>query len=164
MKPSNMIRHIPYLRTDWFCSVATQPALYHDILKLPHTVAELEHDIIGVDAEEKLKHQEVHRGAVILSGVSRNNRAAERYSSSHGAYWKSIDYASNKGDENIFRDPVNLHGVGGEMIFNLPNGLQGYYLADAAGRRIDAGPTAIVTDKFAEDKSCSQRTVVHSLP
>lgn len=152
LKPSKMIRQIPYLRTDWFCSMALQPALYHDIMKMPHNVSDLEHEIVGVNAEDDLKHQKVDRGAVILSGVSRNNRAAERYSAPHGAYWKSIDYATNVGDENIFRDPVNLHGVGGEMIFNLPNGLQAYYLADAKGRRIDAGPTEIVTDKFAEDK------------
>jgi len=153
LRPSKMVRQIPYLRTDWVCSVATQPALYHDIMRMPHNVFDLEQEIIGVDAATDLEHRKVARGAVILSGVSRNNRAAERYASTHGAYWKSIDYASNKGDENIFRDPINLHGVGGEMIFNLPNGLQGYYLADAAGNRIDAGPTAIVTDKFAEDKT-----------
>ena len=152
LKPSKMIRQIPYLRTDWFCSTALQPALYHDIMKMPHTVSDLEHDLIGINAEDDLKHQKVDRGAVILSGVSRNNRAAERYSAPHGAYWKSIDYATNVGEENIFRDPVNLHGVGGEMIFNLPNGLQGYYLADGKGRRINSGPTEIVTDKFAEDK------------
>lgn len=152
LKPSKMIRQIPYLRTDWFCSTSLQPALYHDIMQLPHNVSDLERDIVGVNAADDLKHQKVSRGAVILSGVSRNNRAAERYSAPHGAYWKSIDYATNVGDENIFRDPVNLHGVGGEMIFNLPNGLQGYYLANAKGRRIDAGPTEIVTDKFAEDK------------
>lgn len=152
MQPAEMVRQIPFLRTDWFCSVATQPALYHDMMKMPHTVGELERQIIGVDVDEDLKHHRVARGAVILSGVSRNNRAAERYPSSQGAYWKSIDYATNKGDENIFRDPINLHGVGGEMIFNLPNGLQGYYLADDVGNRLDAGPTEIVTDKFAEDK------------
>lgn len=152
LKPSKMIRQIPYLRTDWFCSTALQPALYHDIMKLPHNVTDLEKEIVGINAADDLKHEKVSRGAVILSGVSRNNRAAERYSAPHGAYWKSIDYATNVGDENIFSDPVNLHGVGGEMIFNLPNGLQGYYLADAKGRRIDAGPTEIVTDKFAGDK------------
>ncbi|MEZ6126045.1 MAG: hypothetical protein R3C49_23200 [Planctomycetaceae bacterium] len=151
MKPAKFVRHIPVLRSDWFCSVATQPFLYHDIMQMPFTVQELEKNIIGVDAAEDLKHQKVARGAVVLSGVSRNNRAAERYPSSHGAYWKSVDYATNKGEENIFRDPLNLHGVGGEMIFNLPNGLQGYYLADAIGRRLNAGPTEIVTDKFAED-------------
>jgi len=152
MKPAKMVRQIPAIRTDWFCSVATQPFLYHDIMQMPFNVTDLEKEIIGVDVADDLKHHKIARGAVVLSGVSRNNRAAERYSSTQGAYWKSIDYATNKGSENIFRDPLNLHGVGGEMIFNLPNGLQGYYLADGIGRRINAGPTEIVTDKFAEDK------------
>lgn len=152
MRPAGMIRQVPYLRIDWFCSVALQPVLYHDMMHMPLQVADLEREIIGVDVSAELEHKKVRRGAVILSGVSRNNRAAERYVAPHGAYWKSIDYASNKGDENIFRDPIHLHGVGGEMIFNLPNGLQGYYLSTAAGDRLDAGPTEIVTDKFAEDK------------
>jgi hypothetical protein len=152
MRPAGMIREIAYLRIDWFCSVAPQPALYHDLMRMPSNVTELEREIIGVDVVAELKHKNVNRGAVVLSGVSRNNRAAERYTSPHGAYWKSIDYATSKGNENIFRDPINLHGVGGEMIFNLPNGLQGYYLADSTGNRINAGPTEIVTDKFAEDK------------
>lgn len=152
MVPVHLVRPIPYMRIDWFCSVATQPPLYHDIMHMPSSVLDLEREIIGVNADAELTHRNVARGAVILSGVSRNNRAAERYVSPHGAYWKSIDYATNKGNENIFRDPINLHGVGGEMIFNLPNGLHGYYLATAAGDRLDAGPTEIVTDKFAEDK------------
>ena len=152
MVPTRMVRPIAYMRIDWFCSVATQPPLYHDLMHMPLHVKDLERDIIGVNADAELTHKNVARGAVILSGVSRNNRAAERYASPHGAYWKSIDYATNKGDENIFRDPINLHGVGGEMIFNLPNGLHGYYLSTAAGDRLDAGPTEIVTDKFAEDK------------
>ncbi len=33
------------------------------------------------------------------------------------------------------------------MIFHLPNGMQGYYLADAAGRRIDKGPSDVVFDR-----------------
>lgn len=152
MGPTQMVREIAYMRIDWFCSVATQPPLYHDIMHMPSHVQDLEREIVGINADAELTHRNVARGAVILSGVSRNNRAAERYVSPHGAYWKSIDYATNKGDENIFRDPINLHGVGGEMIFNLPNGLHGYYLSTAAGDRLDSGPTEIVTDKFAEDK------------
>ncbi|MFO0940680.1 MAG: c-type cytochrome domain-containing protein [Pirellulales bacterium] len=150
--PSRMVRPIAYVRIDWFCSVATAPPLYHDLMHMPMHVSDLEREIIGVDVEAEMMHKNVARGAVILSGVSRNNRAAERFISPHGAYWKSIDYATNKGNENIFRDPIHLHGVGGEMIFNLPNGLHGYYLSTAAGDRLEAGPTEIVTDKFAEDK------------
>ncbi len=152
MEPAGMIRNIPYMRIDWLCGIALQPALYHDIMRMPHTVQELEKKIINVDPAAALEHREIARGAVIMSGVSRNNRAAERYKTSLGSYWKSIDYATNKGTENIFRDPVHLTGVGGEMIFTLPNGLQGYYLSTFVGDRLDAGPTDIVTDKFAEDK------------
>jgi hypothetical protein len=35
----------------------------------------------------------------------------------------------------------------------LPNGLQGYYVADGRGQRLEAAPTDIVTDKFAADKT-----------
>jgi len=150
--PSEMVRPIPFVRIDWFVSRATQPPLYHDMLKLPQTVNQLE-DQLGVDSEENLKLRIARRAGMAVSGVSQNNRAVERHPSNHGAYWKSIDYATSKGTENIFSDPVNLHGVGGEMIFNLPNGLQGYFIADGAGGRLDLAPTSIVTDKFAEDKT-----------
>src|SRR5262249_28148973 len=40
---------------------------------------------------------------------------------------------------------------GGEVIFALPNGLQGYMLIDARGRRIDKGPMEIVRDNKQAD-------------
>jgi serine/threonine-protein kinase len=85
--------------------------------------------------------------------VSRNNRVVERHPSRDGAYWKSFDFRTSKGAENLFHDPLDLHPTGGEMIFNLPNGLQGYFVATGAGARLEAAPTDIVTDKFAEDKT-----------
>lgn len=36
---------------------------------------------------------------------------------------------------------------GGEIIFNLPNGLQGYLLVDAKGQRITFGPPDVVEDR-----------------
>lgn len=151
MKPAGMVRPICYIRTDWFASVATLPPLYHDIMQLPHTLQELEKKL-GVDSQANIDNRLVARAGMIVSGVSRNNRAVERHPLSTGFYWKSVDYATSKGTENIFTDPINLVGAGGEMIFTLPNGLQGYYLATSKGDRLDAGPTEIVTDKFAEDK------------
>src|SRR5262249_46244264 len=65
----------------------------------------------------------------------------------------SFDYRSSKGTENIFKDPIDLHPTGGEYLFTLPNGLQGYFIADALGNRLEAAPTDIVTDKFASDKT-----------
>jgi len=152
LKPSKMIRPIPYVRIDWFCSTATLPPLYHDLLQLPQTLEELEEDL-EVDSQDNLDQRIAKRAGMAVSGVSRNNRAVERHPYEHGAYWKSIDYISSKGTDNIFIDPIHLVGTGGEMIFNLPNGMQAYYISDAAGGRLDFAPTTIVTDRFAEDKT-----------
>src|SRR5206468_12213404 len=37
---------------------------------------------------------------------------------------------------------------GGEIIFSLPNGLQGYLLVDGKDNRIDEGPTSVVSDSL----------------
>ena len=75
----------------------------------------------------------------------------ERHASQHGAYWKSYDFAGNVGTQNIFTHPLAFTHDGGEVIFNLPNGLQGYYLANASGFRLDAAPINIVSNPAASD-------------
>jgi mono/diheme cytochrome c family protein len=149
---ANQVRPIPYLRADWFASVVTQPPLYEDFLQLPFTLAELEKDL-GVDSEADLADRTAPRAGMTVSGVSRNNRVVERHAGRTGMYWKSFDFRTSKGPENVLKDPVTFKPSGGEMIFRLPNGLQAYYVADARGQRLDAAPTEIVTDKFAGDKT-----------
>lgn len=152
LTPANQVRPIPYLRADWFCSVVTQPPLYEDFLQLPFTLAELEKDL-GVDAEADLAAGTAPRAGMTVSGVSRNNRVVERHAGRTGMYWKSFDFRTSKGPENVLKDPVTFKPSGGEMIFRLPNGLHGYYVADGRGQRLEAAPTDIVTDKFAADKT-----------
>ena len=144
--PARMIRPVAFMRADWFASIVTQPPLYEDFLRLPRTATEVEKQL-GVESLESGK-----RGGVTISGVSQNNRVVERHRSADGFYWKSVDFQSSSARENMFRDPVNLSGSGGEFIFTLPNGLQGYFLADAHGNRLAEAPTSIVTDTFAEDR------------
>lgn len=150
--PARLARPIVYVRADWFTSVATQAPLYEDFLQLPFTLDELERRL-GADTAANLANNLTKRAGMTVSGVSRNNRVVERHAIGAGAYWKSFDFASSKGRQNMFRDPVNLEADGGEMIFNLPNGLQGYLITNAKGVRVDSAPTQIVTDKFAEDKT-----------
>ena len=150
--PAALVRPIPFVRADWFVSVAALPLLYEDMLQLPFELSQLESKL-GVDSTANLRDGSVRRAGMTISGVSRNNRVVERHASNYGAYWKSFDYSSNKGPENMFHDPVQLSAVGGEMVFSLPNGLNGYLVTDAVGNRIEVAPTSIVTDKFAEDKT-----------
>ena len=55
------------------------------------------------------------------------------------------------GAKNIFTHPLSFERDGGEVIFNLPNKLQAYYISDGLGNRIDVAPTEIVSNPAASD-------------
>jgi serine/threonine-protein kinase len=148
--PANLCRPIAAVRGDWFVCNATQSPLYDDFLQLPRTLLELE-KFLGVDAAANVKSGQARRAGFAVSGVSRNGRVVERHRTTDGAYWKSFDFSTNQGPENFFADPVNLHPFGGEMIFSLPNGLQGYMIVDRNGQRLNLAPTSVVVDAFADD-------------
>jgi mono/diheme cytochrome c family protein len=135
-----------YLRADWFIAHASRPPLYDRLLGTPATVRELE-DRLAVRADQDLVENRAVRGGRRNSGVSRNNRVVERHETAFGAYWKSFDFKSNEGNRNIFKHPLDFHFDGGELIFHLPNGLQGYMLANANGNRLDEAPIQIVSDR-----------------
>jgi len=144
---------LPFVRADWFIATASLPPLYHDILGLPETDKELETQL-EVNVAENLKNApgvRVWRAGFNESGVSANNRIVERHKSRYGAYWKSYDFAGNVGTQNIFTHPLDFTHDGGEIIFNLPNGLQAYYLSTATGERLDEAPINIVSDAGSRD-------------
>ena len=144
---------VPFVHVDWFLATASLPPLYHDILDLPETDRELERDL-GIDVARNLQSApgvRVWRAGLNDSGVSKNNRVVERHQSQHGAYWKSYDFAGNVGVQDIFTHPLTFRHDGGEVVFNLPNGLQAYYISDASGNRIDEAPTTIVSNPDERD-------------
>ena len=144
---------VPFVHVDWFIATASLPPLYHDILDLPQTVAELE-TRLEVNVVENIRNaagRRVWRAGFNDSGVSNHNRVVERHTSRYGAYWKSYDFAGSVGAQNIFTHPLSFAHDGGEIIFNLPNGLQAYYLVDAGGNRLDAAPIKIVRNPAASD-------------
>jgi tetratricopeptide (TPR) repeat protein len=150
---------LPYVRGDWFVAAASRPPLYHNVLQLPATEQELE-KLLRVDTAEDIRQERVARAAFNGSGVSRNNRLIERHESGSVSYWRSYDFASNTGRQNLFAHPLgpgngagDFRHDGGEIIFNLPNGLQAYLLVNGTGRRIDKGPTAIVSDPRRPDRA-----------
>jgi hypothetical protein len=147
---------VPFIRADWFLAAASMPPLYHDILELPTNEADLEtcsrnaRRCLNVDTQRNLQDAaglRVVRAGITDSGVSNSNRVVERHRSSYGAYWKSHDFPDNIGDHNIFKHPLDFQRAGGEIIFNLPNGLQAYLLVNERGERLDQAPTNIVFNK-----------------
>ncbi|MDE0315032.1 MAG: cohesin domain-containing protein [Candidatus Poribacteria bacterium] len=144
---------VPFVHIDWFLATASLPPLYHDILALPKTDRELEASLEVFVTENLLNApgKRVWRAGFNNSGVSRHNRVVERHISRYGAYWKSYDFAGSAESQNIFTHPLDFIHDGGEIIFNLPNGLQAYYLVDGEGNRLDVAPTDIVSNPAVSD-------------
>lgn len=155
------------LRADWFVSKVSKPPLYYDFANIPSSVEELERRLLfdGLTANENLAKNpdEILRAGFDQgnSGVSAQNRLIERHPSKNGAYWRSFDFkrtdpaVPETAKRDFFKFPTGPGGndgfepSGGEIIFNLPNGLQAYMLVNDKGERIDQGPTEIVFDRNA---------------
>ena len=150
---SEMECQVPFIHADWFLATASLPPLYNSILDLPETALELE-EKLNIDVAGNIQNAaglRVWRAGFNNSGVSNHNRVVERHESPHGAYWKSYDFAGSAGLKNVFTYPLSFQHDGGEIIFNLPNGLQAYFLVDADGNKLDVAPTDIVSNPAASD-------------
>jgi mono/diheme cytochrome c family protein len=158
---------LPILRADWFIATASRPPLYHQILKLPEVAKDLEQRL-GVDIAANFKepddsrNERIARGGFARSGVSGQNRLVERHEMPFGAYWKSYDFKAGNARAKLTRFPLGPKNLfpagehpferqafvhdGGEIIYNLPNGLQAYMLIDGEDNRIGEGPIEVVSD------------------
>jgi formylglycine-generating enzyme required for sulfatase activity len=157
------------LRADWFAFHTTQPGPYARILGLPgvfieNPVSSIEWNLLGVDVPRNIVEGNAARAGTTTSGVSANHRIIERHPLPGGNYfWASYDFRSTEGEGNILDFPTgptipfvwkNTHDfrqAGGEFIFSLPDGLQGYFLANAQGDALETAPTDIVQNPRRRD-------------
>ncbi|WP_438748773.1 c-type cytochrome [Pararhizobium sp. O133] len=151
---------LPIMRIDWFMANAAKPKIYNKLMRLPTHIRELEKRF-QIDVDENIRRRNVLRAGFAdgSSGVSDHNRMLERHDMPFGGYyWKSYDFGGDVGRQVLKRFPQGPKELepfasgltafehdGGEMIFSLPNGLQGYYLSTAEGKQLDVGPTSIVS-------------------
>jgi serine/threonine-protein kinase len=162
---------LPFVRADWFVATASRPPLYETILDLPADARALERRL-DVDVKGDFLRDRLARAGFATSGVSSHNRLIERHDASFGAYWKSYDFKTDDGTANLLQFPLGpvfdgntfdrqaFEHAGGEIIFNLPNGLQGYLLVNNKDERIEAGPIEVVADAL---RTSGTATVVDGL-
>ena len=147
----------PHLRGDWVVFTASKPPLYHTLLydqpKLAVSVGKTNADsslekLLSVDAKENEKNGDLTKAGFKQSNVTKSNRTVERHDTPFGAYWKSDDFKTRVGDQNIFEYPLDYKKDGGEFIYNLPNKLHGYLVTNAKGDRLDGAPTDVAVDRL----------------
>jgi mono/diheme cytochrome c family protein len=154
----------PFVRGDWLLDTASRAPLYDLLLNLPSNLNDLGRQL-GIDIAGDINHiglaepDNLVRFAVQRSGVALHNRMAERHLGAAGQYlWISYDFKSDSGRQDIFANPLGPRAVdqnkfvhtfendAGEVIFTMPNGMQGYMLVNAQGQKIAIADTAIVKD------------------
>ncbi len=148
----------PIIRGDWFVVYGTQHPLYTKLLDLPPSLEAFQ-ERLGVDFKKNFVDGKVARAGFAKSGVSRQNRLIERHEGKSGYVWLSYDFKPRRAQGDLIEFPLGpefpnnpffrqsfMHD-GGELIFRLPNGLQGYMLVYGDGSRLDGdAPTEIVFD------------------
>lgn len=151
---------VPVMRADWVAHFGSRAPYYDMFLGLTEQISDLERRL-GLDVEREIQARRITRAAMMpgASGVSDHNRMLERFELPRGGYyWKSYDFAGDEGRQSLTLYPDGpgemaytpsqteaFEHDGGEMIFSLPNGLQGYYLSTNKGDRLLVGPASIVS-------------------
>jgi Planctomycete cytochrome C len=116
---------------------------------------------LNVDVIGNLQRHRAVRSAFTRSGVSSQPRLLERHPALYGSIWNSYDFKRGNTTSNLNARPLGPDGIfdsarfsrfsfrhdGGEYIYGLPNGLQGYLLSDGKGARIPFGPPDVVEDR-----------------
>ena len=150
---------ISSIRADWFLHTASRGTPYETLLGLPTTIQELENDRLGVDITADFRNGQLMRAGFAGSGVSRNNRLVDRHTGENTKYYyRSYDFGKSFGKAILSRFPLGptfdgnefsefaFEHDGGEVIFSMPNGMQGYMLINNEGDRLAEAPIQIVRD------------------
>jgi mono/diheme cytochrome c family protein len=159
----------PVVRGDWLLATATKAPLYDLLLDLPATVDQLAARL-GININDDINHpgqaepDNLVRIGFRRSEVALHNRLVERHLGAAGQYlWITYDFDSSQGNQDLLSRPLGpanrdrqqfqnvFTNVAGEVIYTLPNGMQGYMVIDGAGRKVAAASNKVVRDPHRRD-------------
>lgn len=163
----------PIIRADWLASAARGGSLYSDLIGLPKTLPELGR-LMALDLGPATATRPVpsKRLAVRSSPVTRGQRVIERQASAQSFYWLAYEIAATGEGSNAFDQPLGptssavrngpsknaFRADSTRIIFRLPNGLPGFGVFDADGRRVDAAPPGVGPTVGKEQRPSAHRS------
>jgi len=168
---------VPFLPVNAFIQATEFGDLYYSLIGAKANLFDFERDVLLIDTKAEIADDNLLRGGFSNSGVSKQERVLNRFDqgTANGyAYWISFDFDGGSGNEaggglvlglaneSIYQNPIDFKFTGGEAIFNLPNGFQGYYVANAAGKRLNEAPVGIVIDPAQNNGLVTNGASCHS--
>jgi hypothetical protein len=168
---------VPFLPVNVFIQASEFGDLYYSLIGAKANLFDFEREVLLLDTQAEIDDDNLLRGGFSNSGVSKQERVLNRFAQGTAggyAYWISFDFDGGSGgeagnglvlnlvNESIYENPIDFAFTGGEAIFNLPNGFQGYYVANAAGARLNEAPVGIVIDPAQNNGIVTNGASCHS--
>jgi hypothetical protein len=163
---------IPFLPVNAFIQATEFADLYYSLIGGKANIFDFEKDVLLIDSAAEKADDNLLRAGFSNSGVSKQERVLNRFDQGTAggySYWLSFDFDGGSGNgkvnlanDSIYQNPIDFKFTGGEAIFNLPNGFQGYYVANAAGTRLAEAPVGIVIDPAQNNGTVTNGASCHS--
>lgn len=145
----------------WFLANALVEPRYHELLGLDDTEDSAK-KLAFVDEALAAKAGSQLRGAALFSEVAHHNRVLLRTPTQsrngRGTYWESKDFKTSVDLQDVLKDLLIDRADAEEIIFTLPNGLQGFFVIDADGKRLDKADGDVANNKRSKFKDTQVRT------
>jgi hypothetical protein len=159
----------PVVRGDWLMATATKSPLYEFLLGQPGNIDQLA-ATLSIDINNDINHpglaepDNLVRIGYRRSAVALHNRMIERHLGNAGQYmWITYDFNSDQGTADLLANPLGptrrdqqrfvhtFDNDASEVVYSLPNGLQGYMIVNGAGNRLASQSLAISRDPHRRD-------------
>ena len=147
----------PWVHFDNFADVTQRNStLYYRLTNTPNTFIQLAQQTGVLYGADFLNFEAMLIGFNGSPISNQKNRLLSRHESNDGYFWTTYDpiEIANVPERNLFEFPlIDATGstkifefAASEVIYTMPNGLQGYALFNAVGTRQDVAPVNIVRD------------------
>ena len=158
--------NFPIFEYRWFVANALTEPRYHELLGLDDSLASVK-KLAAVDDRTADRVGAQVRGAVLVSDVAHHNRLLERTPTlqryGRGTYQESYDFKTSVNLQNVLEDLLNEKPDAKEVIWTLPNGLQGFYVADANDKRLDKADGDVANNRRSRFRDTQVRTAFHCI-
>lgn len=156
----------PIFTYAWFVTNALTEPRYHELLGLDDSKASVR-KLAALDDELADRVGAKLRGVVIFSEVAQKVRALNRFPTPHrngrGSYHESDDFKTSVLRDDTLKDLLGAKAAAHEIIFNLPNGLLGFFVTDGADKRLDKADGDVANNKRSKFKDSQVRTAFHCI-
>jgi hypothetical protein len=139
---------IPFLFSHDFVATALDGELYYGLLGVPSRLEALQNSlntgVLNLD-RNAANDTTAYRAGFTQSGISTSARAVERRVSDADVargYWLAFDFADESGGGRVFSEPLTFAADATEVMYELPNGLRGFFIAGPTGERVATSPVS----------------------